>query len=217
MANESNLESAAAHSVSSKSVRITESYHEYTPPFEVEPIIQRMLDSVPDKYLAGLSEVVLTNTSGMARHRRRAVTKSRKRKVRMLDARGLYHPAWHNQPAWIEIFVDNTLKGWERTSLWLPFMRNGLLGDVLFHEIGHHIHFASRPEHKEREEVADTWKARLERNYNRGRRPWLRALTSPIRPLIRALMKPMHRRMLKNGMISRAEFEELTNPNQKPL
>jgi hypothetical protein len=204
--------------LSSRSVRITTSYHEYTPPFAVEPIVRRMLDSVPDKYLSGLNEVALTNTSGMSRERRRAVTKSRKRKVRMLDARGLYHPAWNNRPAWIEIFVDNILRGWEK-GLWLyiPFMREGGLAEVLFHEIGHHIHYTTRPEHKEREDVADVWKARLQRNYSRARHPWLRAITSPFRFLIRAISSGVYRKALRKEMISRAEFEELMNPNTKTL
>lgn len=175
-----------------------------------------MLDSIPKKYLDGLSEVVLTNTSGMSRERRRSVTKSRKRKIRMLNARGLYHPAWQREPAWIEIFVDNTIRGWEK-GIWLrlPFIREGKLGDVLFHEVGHHIHFTIRPEYKEREDVADTWKAKLQRNYNRSRRPWLRAITFPIRPLIRALMRPMYRIMFRKGMISHAEFDELMSPSLK--
>lgn len=180
--------------------------------------MRRMLDSIPDKYLIGLSEVVLTDTAGMSRERRRIVTRSRKRKIRTLDARGLYHPAWQRKAAWIEIFVDNTLRGWEK-GIWLifPFIREGHLGDVLFHEVGHHVHFTIRPEYKEMEDVADTWKARLQRNYDRKRHPWFRAICFPFRRLIPALMKPMYRRMLRKGMISRAEFDELTNPNRKNL
>ena len=202
----------------SLSVRITAEYHEYSPPFPVEPIIRRMLDSVPSQYLNGLGEVVLTDTTDMSRKRRRGVTQSRKRKVRVLDAGGLYHPGWNNEPAWIEIFVDNTLRGWER-SLWLslPFMREGGLGEVLFHELGHHIHFTARPEYREREDVADAWKARLNRNYNRSRHQWFRAITSPFRPLIFAFSKLIYRNALRKGMISRSEFEELTNPSTNKL
>lgn len=219
MRNEPTHEDVVPNGSKLQPVPITANYHEYIPPFKVEPIIRRMLESIPEKYLNGLSEIVLTNTAGMSRERRRSVTRSRKRKVRMLDARGLYHPAWQSRSAWIEIFVDNTIRGWEK-GIWLrllPVIREGKLGDVLFHEIGHHIHYTMRPEYKEREDVADTWKARLQRNYDRGRRPWLRAICFPIRPLVRALMKPLYRKMLTKGMISRAEFDELTNPNAKSL
>jgi len=209
-------EDVPAKGSKSRSVRITEIYHEYTPPFAVEPIVRRMLDSVPEKYLKALSEVVLTNTSGLSRARRRSVTKSRNRKVRQATALGLYHPAWKAQPAWIEIFVDNTLRRWER-GFWLgiPFIREALLSDVLFHEVGHHIHYTSRPEHKEREDVADTWKVKLQRNHSRIRHPLLRAITLPLRPLIRALGKLLAWKMFQKGAISRAEYEVSfdRNPN----
>jgi hypothetical protein len=71
----------------------------YEPPFDVTPIIERMLASIPPKYLVGLSEVVLTNASGFSRKRRRSVTKSRKRKVKFGAARGVYHPAWKGKRA----------------------------------------------------------------------------------------------------------------------
>ena len=219
MAKKSRSENAAENEgLPARLVSITASYHDYTPPFAVEPIVRRMLDSIPKRYLTGLSEIVLTNSSGLTRARRRSVTTSRKRKVRQATSLGLYHPAWNSNPAWIEIFIDNTVRGWDR-GLWLklPWMRESKIGDVLFHEIGHHIHFTARPKYKEREDVADTWKAVLERNYHRKRHPWLRAITSPLRPLIRALMRPMHRKMLQNGMISRAEFEELRNPSKDSL
>jgi hypothetical protein len=86
----------------------------YKPSFDPVPIIERVLKSVPPKYLVGLSEVVLTNSSGLSREMRRSVTKSRGRKVRVVEARGLYRQAWQGKPAWIQIFVDNALKGWEK-------------------------------------------------------------------------------------------------------
>ena len=68
MATEFRDEDATANGLNYRSVGITASYSDYTPPFAVEPIVQRMLDSVPEKYLIGLSEVVLTNTLGLSRH-----------------------------------------------------------------------------------------------------------------------------------------------------
>jgi hypothetical protein len=188
---------------------IVASFSGYTPPFDAVPIVERMLASVPPKYLIGLKKVVLTNSSGLPRRLRRAVTKARKRKVRIVEARGLYHPEWHGNLAWIEIFVDNTLKRWEK-GWWLKFnfWREAKIADVLFHEIGHHIHFTRRPEHREKEDVADIWLVKLRKNYLRGRRPVLRAIFFPLRPLIRFLRKAIGGRMLKRGAISRAEFDE---------
>lgn len=150
-------------------------FTDYKPPFDVTPIVQRMLDSVPRKYLMGLEEVVLTNAIGLPKKLRATVLKSRRRRVRLDKTAGLYHPAFKGKPAWIELFVDNALRGWEH-SWWLriPLLREGKIADVLFHEIGHHIHFTCRPEYREKEDVADVWKVRLQDNYNRQRFRWLR-------------------------------------------
>jgi hypothetical protein len=95
------------------------SFSDYEPPFDAVPIVRRMLDSVPQKYLVGLREVLLTNASGLPRKlRRRSVAKSRGRKVRFDRAAGLYHPAFNGKLAWIEIFVDNAVRGWE-SGWWL--------------------------------------------------------------------------------------------------
>ena len=66
-----------------------------------------------------------------------------------------------SQP-WIEIFVDNVLRGWEK-GWWLKlgFLREGQIGDVLFHEIGHHIHYTVSPEYREKEDVADRLEGEL--------------------------------------------------------
>jgi len=206
----SNLsETGKSDSVSAQRPEVIVSYREYTPPFHVVPIVERMLASVPPKYLIGLMEVVLTNTSDLSRKRRRSVTKARKHKVRIVEARGLYHPAWNGNRAWIEIFVDNTLKNWEK-GWWLSFRfyRETLLGDVLFHEIGHHIHATIKPEFREGEDVADGWKLRLVRQYNRFRHPWLFAFLFPFQPLINMLCRVISKYQFKRGWISRGEFEE---------
>lgn len=194
---------------------VTASFSGYDPPFDVAPIVRRMLDSVPDKYLAGLGEVVLTNASGLSRKLRRSVTKTRGRKARIVDARGLYHQEWQGRQARIEIFVDNALKGWER-GIWLkiPFIREGRIGDVLFHEIGHHIHSSIRPEFREREDVADVWMVRLQANYSQTRFPWLTRLLRSLRPLLERPRSKLVSSMLKKGWISRAEFDEsVRKPN----
>jgi hypothetical protein len=210
--NDSQLE--AAENMTSPSLqrpKVITSFLDYAPPFDVVPIVERMLASVPAKYLVGLSEVVLTNSSGLSRKMRRSVTKARKKNVRIVEARGLYRQAWQGKPAWIQIFVDNTLARW-RASGWLRFAytAESEIGDVLFHEIGHHIHFTTRPEFREKEDVADVWMVRLRKHYFRVRHPFLRAITFPIRPLARFLSRAASRALYKKGLISRGEFEEST-------
>jgi hypothetical protein len=190
----------------------------YKPPFDPVPIIERMLQSVPPKYLVGLSEVVLTNTAGLSREMRRSVTKARKRKVRVAESLGLYRQAWQGKPAWIQIFVDNTLEGYTgRLQERIFFAHESMLARVLFHEIGHHIHYTARPEHREKEDVADVWMVMLEKNYLRKRHPILRTILTLTRPLTRPLILRFHRktavRMLSRGAISRAEFDEATKDN----
>ena len=195
------------------SPQVIVSFTGYEPPFDPEPIIRRMLDSVPRNCLVGLSMVVLSNAGGLSGKRRNTRVKSRKRRVGLAAASGLYHPATRGNFAWIEIFVDNALRGWEK-GWWLriPYVREGRLSDVLFHEIGHHVHRAVRPEHREKEDVADVWKVRLQRNYNRQRFRWIGVVSRIIRPLsgayLERLREKLELQMLKRGHISRAEYLE---------
>jgi len=210
MAKEPRFATADPLCEAAKRPKIVSQYRDYAPPFEVEPIVARMLESVPSKYMLGLGEIVLTNASGLPRRLRRSVTKSRKRKASIAKARGLYYAAWQGRPAWIELFVDNILNWWgeRRWSLKLTFIREILIGDVLFHEIGHHIHATVRPEFREREDVADVWKVRLKKQYNRNRHRLLRSLLSPFRPLMRWIGKSLEKRQLARGRVSRAEYNE---------
>jgi hypothetical protein len=188
----------------------------YTPPFDVAGVVEKMLASVPPKYLNGLSEVVLTNTKGLPRKLRRSVTKSRKRKVKIVETAGLYHQAWQGRQARIEIFVDNALGA--PHGVWLRWLwRGGLfkesgLREVIFHEIGHHIHTTVRPEHRGKEDVADVWKLRLSRNYFRQRHPILRMLFRIVLFAFGPFYRRFYRRTMEQGLakgwMSRAEFDE---------
>jgi hypothetical protein len=191
----------------------------YEPPFDVSSTVQHLLDSVPKKYLAGLSAVVLTDTGALSRKRRNSTVKARQRKMRLNAAAGLYHATAKGNPAWIEIFVDNTVRGWEKT-LWLhvPYFRESKLADVLFHEIGHHIHCTVAPEHREKEDVADVWKVRLQRNYHKQRFGWIRIVFRIIQPVLGSFLErqreKLELKMLKSGQISRAEYRESNRKSQ---
>lgn len=197
---------------------IITAFSEYDPPFDVVATSRRTIESVPDKYLQGLTQVVLTNTGSLPRDRRRSVTKSRGRKARIKEARGLYHPGSPQHGAWIEIFVDNVLdrtgKGWNgwigrllQRSNWF---RETELSEVLFHEIGHHVHFTVRPEYREKEDVADVWRVRLQKNYIRQRYRIVRSLVGffHLRGLVDHWVAKASVKMLEKGHNSRAEHQE---------
>lgn len=148
------------------SIRIVESYRGYTPPFDVSKVVRTLLSIVPEKYTRGLDCVVLTNTDSVPRRQTRRKVWSRNRKVRLSQVRGLYHHKWQGKPPWIELRVEKILSGFFfKNLLWVPLFRMICLGEVLYHELGHHIHRHVRPEYKEKEDVADEWGSRLLANF----------------------------------------------------
>lgn len=151
--------------------QIVEAYKNYAPSFDAPKTIRLLLRHVPEKYLVGLKTIVLTNRESLSHDQRRRRPWSRGRKYSMNRVLGDYHQAWKGESAWIRIFVDQTVAGNPLEIRWLPFLRTHAIAKVLYHEIGHHIHKTSRPEHREREDVADEWQKRLMRIFSR-RRYW---------------------------------------------
>jgi hypothetical protein len=126
---------------------------------------------VPSKYVNGLDCIILTNTGALSRRDRVGKVWSRKRKFSKAGVRGFYHHGSRNSRPYIELRVDAIIESTEKGALWMPFLRNIAFGHVLFHEIGHHIHFTIRPQYDEKEDVADTWAGKLNLNFIR-RRYW---------------------------------------------
>ena len=155
-----------------RKVRIVEAYIDYYPAFDTTRLIQKLLSTVPEKYLRGLESIVLTNERALPRKDRTGKTKSRKRKYDKSLILGRYHPEWQGKRPWIEIRVDKTLANCPRAALWFPPGREFCLGSVLFHELGHHVHHVMLPEYKEKEDVADDWSTRLMVNFLR-KKYWL--------------------------------------------
>lgn len=153
------------------SPRVVEQYGAWRPPIDLVPVVERLLASVPEKYLAGLAKVVLGDCAGMGRGSRRAKTRRRGRKILVRECQGFYHAGGAGNGAWIEILVDNIFAAEPKVTWRVPPVRDALLGYVLFHELGHHIHNTKAPEHREREDVADSWGLKLGATYFR-RRYW---------------------------------------------
>jgi hypothetical protein len=148
-------------------IRIAEAYRQYTPPFDVSVVVRRLLSSVPEEYLRGLDCVVLTNVEALSRKERKGKGWTRGRKFSNSRVLAFYHHRSRTSMAYIEVRVDKVIEG---TGKWAPriaFLRDIVVGHVLFHEIGHHIHSTVRPEHREKEDVADAWSGKLLRSFVR--------------------------------------------------
>ncbi len=145
--------------------------------------------------------MVLTNRAALSRDGRRHKTWSRGKKVPLADSMASYQHAWKGQQAWIRVLVDNVLADIPRWALRLPAVPTVCLAMVLYHEVGHHIHATSRPEHREREDVADQWSKRLTRRLVLQRywylAPPLALLIPPLRWLVRRRLRATRGRSVR--------------------
>jgi hypothetical protein len=88
---------------------------------------------------------------------------------RLAESLGSYSRAWKSSPATVWLYVDNIAKGAPPWVLVVPLLRYVVVGDVLYHEIGHHIHAVHRPVYDGKENVAEDWSRRLGRQFIRKR------------------------------------------------
>jgi hypothetical protein len=107
------------------------------------------------------------NLGGLSRRDRVGKVWSRKSRVDKSYILGRYHPRSRSSLPYIELRVDKIIAGLKGKFLWFPFLRELVFGHVLFHEVGHHIHYTIRPEYKEKEDVADKWAGKLTANFIR--------------------------------------------------
>jgi hypothetical protein len=160
--------------------QLIEAFQGYSPSFEVVKAIRRMLRDVPPEFLHGLKSIVLTNVAALGKNERDRRTRGRGRRLALGEALGYYNKAWKGEPARITILVDNFEKQWGRSWLRVGFIRDLVFSNLLFHELGHHIHQIHRPEHERRENVADKWSKKLSSRYLRSRYWYLKPLIVPI-------------------------------------
>ena len=146
-------------------VRINEAYSDYTPRIDAPKVIRRLLRRVPEKYTRGLDCVVLTNFSAQSHRTRIGKLTSRGRRVSKSRVRGLYHSQWQGRPAWIELYVDRICQDVPKWALWTPPLRDLIIAEVFYHELGHHVHLFICPEYREKEDVADDWRRKFVGNF----------------------------------------------------
>jgi hypothetical protein len=156
-------------------LEIVEAYKDWQPPLDGRKAVTAAISAVPKEHLVGLDRVVLTNAGGLNRAQRRKKTKWRGQTRHSREALGTYAQPWQGRKAHINLFVDNIVAQCPRTAR-LPPIRDALFADILFHEIGHHIHVTRTKQSREREDVADDWVRKLGDLYLRRKRWYLAPL-----------------------------------------
>jgi len=174
--------------------RIVLAFQNYTQPFDAEKAIRRMLRIVPPKYLWGLNSIVLTNVDALSHKERERKTWGRRR-VTLGEALGYYTPEWSGGSAHITILMDNLEK---RLGKWqhFGFARDAAVAELLFHELGHHIHEVHKPKYEDKEDVADKWSKKFTIKFLRDRYWYLLPVAAPV-ALINALVGDIARRWRK--------------------
>jgi hypothetical protein len=153
-------------------ITIHTEYRRYNPPEWVDPTVRRLLDSVSVQ-LTDLGAIVLTERIVATTRKGSRVMRRNKRGTPL----GVYHPAWNGKPAWIEIVVDDIvaeLSDWPLAN-W-QFARDGAVGRVLFHEIGHHLDARIGAEARSGEPAAEAWAQSLFRQHVRRHYRYMRPL-----------------------------------------
>lgn len=162
----------AGRKVLTTSVDIVEAYKDWQPPIDGRRAVAAVMSAVPKEHLTGLDRVVLTNAGGLNRAQRRKKTRWRGQTRHSREALGTYAQPWQGRAAYINLFVDNIVAQCPRAAR-IPAIRDALFADILFHEIGHHIHVTRSKEFREREDVADDWVRKLGELYLRRKRWYL--------------------------------------------
>jgi hypothetical protein len=170
-------------------IPIYENYGSYKPTVNVRKMVEKLLGSVDPEYLQGLGSIVLSSQAQLPRKGRRGKFWSRGHKLSVSSVLGYYAQSWKGQPAYIDLYVDkifSQVPGW---LVHIPTMRFFIIGQVLFHELGHHLHKTKYPEFKEKEDVAEEWRKKLTKIAFRKRYPYIVPFLKVYRPGMLLLLK----------------------------
>lgn len=184
--------------------QVIENYSHFEPPRQLRALIEELLNAVPPKYLVGLKTILLTNQTAMTRDQRRQKVSGRKDKDGLAEARGAYYRATNSSPAYVLLLVDNTLISWPPWVLRVPYFRYAVLSEVLYHEIGHHIHAVYQPVHEGQENVAEDWQRKLNGIFLRRRYWYLRTILYPARKLAEFIVKSARWKKLEKKYAGRS-------------
>jgi hypothetical protein len=141
-------------------VPIYENYKGYRPPWDARSTIAKLFSALPNRYLSGLQSVVLTNAAAIGRGKTQRVNGKKHLRQSCL---GFYHRKRNGEQPWIEIVVGNAISAFRvpRVLMRVPLLRNIVLADTLFHEIGHHLDDTIGARARSGEAAAEGWQGRL--------------------------------------------------------
>ena len=169
----------------STKVKIVEQYHNYRPPVRLYGSLEVLLRYVPEEHLDGLHMIVVTNGEYVRKKFKGKLTQE-KRRFRPADCNGLYG----NGKIWL--IMDQIFKA--DFYMIIPAVKTIVIGDILYHEIGHHIHAMEQPGfRKDREAFADEWRDKLMQTFMRKRYWYLLGVLKPFYLLIRRLHSRLQR------------------------
>ena len=169
--------------------QVIENYRDFEPPIHLRAQVEQLLRAVPPKYLVGLKTVLLTNRGALTRDQRRQKVFGRKGKYALAEARGAYFRATNSSSAYVLLMVDNILSAWSSWLLRVPYFRYSVLSETLYHDIGHHIHAVHQPVYDGEENVAESWRRKLNGIFIRRRYWYLRPILYPTGKLARFILK----------------------------
>jgi hypothetical protein len=173
-----------------------------TEPAWFRPTIERLLASLPEGSCQGLGAIVLTRTDITANRPRQRRARTNRKGI----ALGKYHRGWKGEPAWIELVVDEIITTIPRELRWIRIFRDRAVGQVLFHEIGHHLDAKRLSVGRTGEHGAEAWESRLGRRYLQQRygylRPFAPLLLATTRLMMRVVRKLRGRRGVRRGRSS---------------
>jgi hypothetical protein len=147
----------------SSKVKVVEQYHNYSPPIDVYGSVRLLLRFVPPEHLVGLHKVVLTNSEEVGKQIRGKISTEGHR-IKPADCAGLYSKGR------VLLLIDRIFQQYPELFLLVPPFKTYVIGEILYHEIGHHIHRLEQPGYRtNKEAVADQWKEQLLRGFLRQR------------------------------------------------
>ncbi len=136
-------------------LKIVEQYQDYSPPVRVNEAVRLLMRHVPAEHLEGLHEIVLTNSASLLTSLKGNFTAGGQR-FRAADRRGFY---WNGR---ICLVIDQIFRQYPESLLLVPMFKTWLIGKILYHEVGHHIHRLVQPGYRDKkEEFADEWRDKL--------------------------------------------------------